>query len=75
MKIFVGADDPQKNLVWVIRRFVGVDVLRENLFWVVRRSVGVGNLQENFFLGCKRNREFLFDDDPKKIYYEEIHGR
>jgi hypothetical protein len=33
---FVGADVPQENMFWVIRRSVGVDNLQENLFWVVK---------------------------------------
>jgi hypothetical protein len=28
----MGADDPQKNLFWVVRRFVGTDVPQENCF-------------------------------------------
>jgi hypothetical protein len=40
----VGANDPQKNMFWVVRRFVGTHVPQENLFWVIRRSMGVDNL-------------------------------
>ncbi len=51
----MGANDPQKNLFWVVRRFVGADVPQENLFWVVRRSVRVDNLQENLFWVVKES--------------------
>ncbi len=40
----MGANDPKKNMFWVVKRFVGVDVPQKNLFWVIRRSMGVDNL-------------------------------
>jgi hypothetical protein len=36
----VGANVPQENLFWVVKRSVGVDNLQENLFWVVKESGG-----------------------------------
>jgi len=61
----LGADVPQENLFWVIRRFMGVDNLQENLFWVVKEfriSIWWWS-QENSFCVMRR---FMGDHDPQQ---------